>query len=384
MRTSLKSIARGLLKEETRLALEMEIPDSVRDITRRFTEQGHELYIVGGAVRDALMGKSPKDYDLSTDADPDQVIEMLRGHYRLLEVGKSFGVIVVVDAAGEEYEIATFRKDVGKGRRPDAVEFTTIDQDVMRRDLTINALFYDIDSGEVVDFVGGIDDIQNGVVRAVGDPTERFDEDRLRILRAFRFAARMGSDLDPETAEAIHADNSLAGVSPERIRDEFLKGIASAQSVRGFIAMLTQFRMWNHILPNLSVNVDVPETRNIPVLLATILISSGPKAIHRHLNRLKYSVAETKAVMFLNQFAGLDVQNAFKLSKSQPREVSDEDLQEFAQAVGEPSPELVEAFLQFVPTVSGQELIDQGFSGRELGAEMQRRETENFERLVSR
>lgn len=382
MRSKLREIARGMLREETRLRFDVPVPAEVRDISDVFAQNGHELYIVGGAVRDSLMGKSPKDYDLTTDAPPDRVIEILKDRYRLLDIGKAFGVIVVVAPGGDEYEIATFRKDIGKGRRPDSVEFTTIEQDVMRRDLTINALFYDIDSGEIVDFVGGVDDIKNGVVKAVGDPVERFDEDRLRILRAFRFAARMGSELDPAASAAIRADNSLTGVSPERIRDEFLKGVRSAQSVTEFLAMMTKYAMWDQIIPGLSLTMDVPETRNVPVLLAAMLIGNEPRGLARALVTLKYGTGESKAISYLVQFAGLDVNNAYELMRRRPNEVSDDDLKEFSRVVGEPSDDLVNAFTQFSPTISGDDLKAQGFSGTELGAEMKRQETELFKGML--
>lgn len=253
--TKLKTIVSMLLEEilaeaentvqPVREPLAIDIPQDISDLSSIFQRAGYKLYLVGGAVRDALLGKTPKDYDIATDAQPDQILEILAPYneYKTLEIGKAFGVINVITPQGEEYEVATFRRDLSGGRRPDAVEFTDIATDVMRRDLTINALFYDMSTGEVVDYVGGIEDLHNGVVKAVGDPKERFDEDRLRILRAIRFAARMGSQLDPETREAIKADNSLRGVSPERIRDEFLKGIKSAKSVPEFIAMISDLNL---------------------------------------------------------------------------------------------------------------------------------------------
>lgn len=188
----------NLLFEEVRMPLRMDLPADMVKLAKIIHSAGHELYVVGGAVRDALLGKEPKDYDVATDAQPEKILQILARHpeYKTLEIGKSFGIINVITPEGNEYEVATFREDIGKGRRPDAVAFTTIENDVKRRDLTINALFYDIAKGEVVDFVGGIEDIKNGVVRAVGDPTERFDEDRLRILRVIRFAARMGAGMD--------------------------------------------------------------------------------------------------------------------------------------------------------------------------------------------
>ena len=209
-----KILSESFLTEgEIRLKFDIPLPKDIYKIKDVIKNAGYKLYVVGGAVRDALLGKTPKDFDLATDALPDTIQNLLKPFYKTLETGKSFGVINVITPS-DEYEIATFRKDIGKGRKPDAVEFTTIDQDVLRRDLTINALFYDIDTSEVVDLVGGIEDLKNGVVRTVGSPEERFDEDRLRILRAIRFAARFGSDLDAATDAALKKDSNLNGVSP--------------------------------------------------------------------------------------------------------------------------------------------------------------------------
>ena len=204
----------------------MDLPNSVLKMNQIFKENGYELYVVGGAVRDLLYGSEPKDFDLVTNAKPEE-IKFILNMYRTIELGEQFGIVNVVTEDGQ-YEIATFRRDIGKGRRPDSVEFTTIDQDVKRRDLTINALFYDIDKGEVVDLVGGIGDIERNVVRTVGSAVERFDEDKLRVLRALRFAARVGSDVDKDIESAISKDKTtISGnglpISQERIRDEFLK-----------------------------------------------------------------------------------------------------------------------------------------------------------------
>ena len=134
--------------------LKLNIPSDIKKLYKLFKKSGKQLYVVGGAVRDAILGKSPKDFDITTDAKPDEVLKIAKqGKFKSVEVGKQFGVVVVGG-----HEIATFRKDIGKGRRPDAVDFTDIKGDVKRRDLTINALFYDIGKGTIVDLVGGIAD----------------------------------------------------------------------------------------------------------------------------------------------------------------------------------------------------------------------------------
>lgn len=172
------------------------IPQSVKDLQQLFKASGKKLYVVGGAVRDFLTGDKPKDFDLSTDALPDEVLEIIGNKYKTNLQGKSFGVVVVyTDDQPMGMEIATFRSDIyddklGKTRNPD-VKFTTIDQDVLRRDLRINGLFYDLDKKEIVDLVGGISDINKGIIGMIGDPDLRIKEDPLRILRAIRMACRI-------------------------------------------------------------------------------------------------------------------------------------------------------------------------------------------------
>ncbi len=382
----IREYVRAVLNEQVRKSFVMQLPDDLLNLSSVFKKAGHQLYVVGGSVRDALLGKEPKDYDLATDAVPDVVVELLNslpGH-KVIEVGKSFGVVKVITPENNEYEIATFRRDIGKGRRPDSVEFTDIETDVKRRDLTINALFYDIDAQQIVDYVGGIDDIQNGVVRAVGDPTERFDEDRLRILRALRFAGRMGSELDPESAAAIKANNSLTGVSPERIRDEFLKGLKSAKNVQRFLDMIGEFDLWSQIFPGMSVSPEGISTRNVMVAIAQLLDANDPIVVAKKLNSLKYSASEVAHVRFLLMLKSLTPETAYKLRKLfDASHIDDETVREFASAQGIPSISLITAFLKYSPSVDGQDLMSQGFSGQQLGRELERQETLLFKELLN-
>jgi len=171
------------------------IPDDIRRLHKVFKANGFQLFIVGGAIRDSILRKPIKDWDLATNMLTDDVIKMLRPQKfitNIIETGVKFGVVNAF-TANDEYEIATFRKDSASsdGRRPDSVEFADIATDVLRRDLTINALFYDLDTNEIVDLVGGVEDLKNGIVRTVGDPKLRFTEDPLRILRFFRFLTKI-------------------------------------------------------------------------------------------------------------------------------------------------------------------------------------------------
>lgn len=188
-------------------------------IVRTLREQGFVAYLAGGCVRDEVMGLVPKDYDVATNARPERVRQIFRNTQA---VGEHFGVILVREP-GCTVEVATFRHESGyaDSRRPDSVTFTDAENDARRRDFTINGLFKDPVSEEVIDFVGGQADIAAGVIRAIGDPAARLGEDHLRALRAVRFAARFEFAIDPATAEAVRRDAAeLRGVSRERIGQE--------------------------------------------------------------------------------------------------------------------------------------------------------------------
>jgi tRNA nucleotidyltransferase/poly(A) polymerase len=189
------------------------------EVVRRLTEAGHEAYLAGGCVRDRLMGHPPVDYDVATDARPEVVADLLS---RVRRVGEAFGVTLVT-FGGHQIEVATFRTDgvYSDSRRPDDVTFSDADHDAKRRDFTINGLFEDPLNDRIIDFVGGQADIEAGLIRAIGEPSERLREDRLRMLRAVRFAARFDFTIEPGTAEAIRASaGELPGVSRERIGQE--------------------------------------------------------------------------------------------------------------------------------------------------------------------
>lgn len=375
-----------LFKEVTeprRMKKHIPLPDDLLRLSDIFKAAGKKFYLVGGAVRDSLLGKEPKDLDIATDASPEDVREILSPfpEYKVLDLGVAFGIVKIITPEGNDYEVARFRKDLSGGRRPDAVEFTTIDQDVLRRDLSINALFYDIETQEVVDYVGGIDDIKNKVVKTVGNPQDRFNEDRLRILRALRFAARFETTIDPETDKAILNDNSLNGVSGERIRDEFLKGIKSSRNPSDFYRLIDRYNLWSQILPGLIVNEDRPDTKNAPMALALMLRDNQPDLVAKKLNAAKYSAEEVSKVKFLLDFMGLTPENALKLKKLYKISRLDEsELREFSKATGRPEPKIAEAFVQYEPSVSAADLPE--FSGKELGAEIFRREGEIFRDML--
>jgi poly(A) polymerase len=219
---------------------------------------GHQAYLVGGCVRDLLLGVKPKDFDISTDARPDRIMDLFPKSGR---VGALFGVVLVRDVF-DQVEVATFRSDheYEDGRHPEVVCFESDPrQDVLRRDFTINGLMMDPWTGEVLDFVGGREDLKQGVVRAIGDPDTRFREDHLRLLRAVRFAARLGFEIAGETLDAVRRNHGLiARVSAERVRDELVRILTEGGARRGF-ELLDSTGMLADILPEVAAMKGVEQ-----------------------------------------------------------------------------------------------------------------------------
>jgi len=225
-------------------------------VCRTLRGAGHQAYLVGGCVRDILLGRAPADYDVATDATPDRVQQLFP---RSLAVGAQFGVIIVTeDSDGNDsaqVEVATFRSDIGysDGRHPDRVVYATSPQeDVKRRDFTINALLLDPETNEVLDFVGGRDDLRAGIIRAIGRPADRFSEDKLRMVRAVRFAARFRYAIEAATFTAIvRLAPEIHQVSAERIRDEITKLLTEGAARRGF-ELLDEAHLLQEVLPEIA------------------------------------------------------------------------------------------------------------------------------------
>jgi tRNA nucleotidyltransferase (CCA-adding enzyme) len=205
-----------------------------RQVCETLQKFGHKAWLAGGCVRDALLKVPAADYDVATSATPDEIEKLFP---KTVAVGKAFGVIIVVEGQ-LQIEVATFRQDgeYKDGRRPERITLSTPEEDARRRDFTINALFYDFQSGQVIDFVGGLEDLKAGLLRAVGDPHRRFSEDHLRLLRAVRFVSQLGMKLEEKTEAALTQDvNLITDVSGERLFDEWsklLRGKRSAEALR--------------------------------------------------------------------------------------------------------------------------------------------------------
>lgn len=226
-------------------------------IVRTLRDAGHEAYLVGGCVRDLLRGVPPKDYDVATNATPDDVQRLFP---KTVPVGAQFGVILVL-LGDAQYEVATFRTDEGyaDGRHPDRVVFSTAPEDARRRDFTINGLFWDPVKRTVLDYVEGQADLKRRCLRAIGDPARRFEEDKLRMLRAVRFAATLDFKLEPQTWAAVRAHaREIEVVSQERIRDELVKLFTGPHRSRG-LDLLDESGLLAILLPEVAATKGVQQ-----------------------------------------------------------------------------------------------------------------------------
>ena len=231
-------------------------------VVTKLQTAGFQAFWAGGCVRDQLLGREPKDYDVATDARPEQIRELF-GQKRTLAIGAAFGVITVLGPRSTDpIEVATFRRDAdySDGRHPDAVEFTDAREDAIRRDFTINGMFFDPITDQVIDYVGGEDDLSRKMIRAIGDPHQRIAEDKLRMLRGVRFAAAFGFEIDPETFLAIsqHAAE-ITIVSPERIGAELVRMLSHPNRVHA-AKLLLATGLLRIVLPGkLLKNISIAE-----------------------------------------------------------------------------------------------------------------------------
>ncbi len=303
-------------------------------IVRHLRDAGHEAYFAGGCVRDRLIGRTAHDIDVATSAHPGDVQKLFP---RTVAVGAQFGVVVVLEG-GEEFQVATFRADgvYLDGRRPESVTFTTAEGDAQRRDFTVNGLFYDPIEGKVLDFVGGEADLRAGIIRCIGEPADRFREDKLRLLRAVRFASTLGFQIAPPTWAALRElAPSIAAVSAERIRDELVKTLVPPSRVRGF-DLLDESGLLEILLPEVTgmkgceqppefhPEGDVfvhtrlmlsllPETVSLPLVFSVLFhdIGKPPAAMRDETGRIRFNGHESlSAAMTEKIFERLRFSNA--------------------------------------------------------------------------
>ena len=354
--------------------LKLNIPSDIKKLHKLFKKNGKQLYVVGGAVRDAILGKSPKDFDLTTDAKPDEVLDIAKqGGFKSVEVGKQFGVVIIGG-----HEIATFRKDIGKGRRPDAVDFTDIKGDVKRRDLTINALFYDIGEKQIVDLVGGIADLKKKKIRTVGKAEDRFDEDPLRKLRAVRFAGSVGGKMTKDTWAALKQNSDISGVSAERIRDEFIKGVTKAKNVPNYFKMLRTLGMFKQIFPGLSVSPSSKKTNNYKLQMADMLYTNGADKVKGKLNSLKYTNQEVNDIWFLMvlRLPGWPIDNLPMIKNLQKNvKLSTSDIKQWAKMNNNKN---IIKIWNHKLSVTAKDAIAKGLKGKDIGDYIKNKEAELF------
>ena len=227
-----------------------EVDPGAAAVIRRLQDAGHKACLAGGGVRDLLLRRPPKDWDVATDADPDRVMELFE---HAVPVGAQFGIVLVRLGEGE-YHVARFRREgsYADGRHPDRVEFTGPEEDARRRDFTVNGLFHDPGGAGVIDFVGGVKDLEARLIRAIGDPAERFAEDGLRTLRAVRLAASLGFDIESGTRRAIReCAHMVDGLSAERVRDELTRILVEGAAARGF-ELLLELGLLERVLPEVA------------------------------------------------------------------------------------------------------------------------------------
>ena len=370
------------------------IPQSVKDLHELFQSSGKKLYLVGGSVRDFLTGDKPKDFDLATDALPDEVLDIVDGKFRTNLQGKAFGVVVVyTKEVPEGMEIATFREDVSKGRNPEVKLGVTIEDDVKRRDLTYNSLFYDLDTREIVDLVGGKEDLQSGITRMVGDPIERFDEDSLRILRAFRFASRYEHPLHHDTERAIEKRKQLQNIDPEtgemkrisqeRVWEEMKKAWKQAKDYKYYLNFFTKFDMWDEVFPGANINTNLVDSKDFIVVIANLFKNESTLGLADKLaQEYKIELETSTKVTFLISLLSFKVEDVFDIyKKRQQCAITDQTILEWLKVQSIDTDTLIK-FVEYRPSVSAQELMSQGFKGKELGIEIKRLEIEKFKQML--
>ena len=389
--------------------------EEVKEALKRLHQEGWEAVLAGGGVRDALLGKPPKDFDVAVSASPDEVLRIFP---RAQGPWKRYGVVFLpLLEKGKTLEITTFRKDQDykDGRRPRLVEYTSLkEEDAKRRDFTVNALFYDIKSSQVLDFVQGLKDLGSGVLRTVGCPEERFEEDRLRPLRALRFSHQLEFSIEPETGKAISGfAKRLQGVSKERLYDELLKMFLCGRWNKA-IKLLHEYAFFDILFPfqkqsvlkdpflfwnrSFSVNTEpafiwavlgLPYFYNCPEEFQIFLKENfkAPSAISKKSTEYIKNVAT-----FLSDKPFVEKLTAFSLGKKQTKELAEN----FAEAIRHPQRNQIEELFNAFqdrekkegglpdPLLTGEDLLKAGYlAGPRLGTLLKKAFSYQIEKKVS-
>jgi len=384
----------------------MNIPNDILKINDEFKKANKELFIVGGAVRDFLQGKKPHDYDLVTNALPEESKKILKDWNVSDEQGKNFGVLrIYTKDEPLGHELAVYRHDISKGRDVKGTEqkveigkHITMEEDSKRRDLTQNSLYYNISTNEIVDLVGGVGDLKNKVLRTVGEPAKRFEEDRLRILRIMRFVARSGGQIEKGTSEAIKKDNRLHGisakddVSQERIVEEVYKMMEYAienhkpEMFVNYLNLLKEYNMFEQMFPE--IEITIPNKR-LPLhgdketgykIWLSIVLDKVDLDQKSNLIKLKFPGKDMNAVFFLKEYKDKqdDIEQVYRLSNlTEKFHVDKKVLITYAKYFNIFNKPLIK-YMYSPVLIDGNKIKEQGFVGREIEIEKQRQEIERY------
>lgn len=378
----------------------MKLSHDILSIHKTITEAGYDLFVVGGAVRDSLLRKNPEDVDLVTNALPETVMELL-ADYNLDLQGKSFGVVrVFTKYYPKGIEIATYRKDITAGRNPE-VNFrdVTIEEDANRRDFTINALYYNITESKTLDFVNGISDLENKIIMTPGNPLDRFNEDGLRVMRAFRFAGRIDGILHPEVQVAILKKNPKLEsildcgkkvlISQERIWEEFTKALSQVHSPWDYVMSLVQHNIIQEVFPGfIKTGSIVMDSRKPEFVVAALMLgrfsevvsASGRKILIKYLvQKCILSKQQAQGVVLLMRALAHDANDVNDMYKVLPRtNLKFEDVSLFVCELGDKK--FGRALGKYKPSVDSSTILN--LEDEALGAEIKKLETDLFLKLL--
>lgn len=402
---------------------EINLPKNIQIINNIFDENGYKLYLVGGTVRDFLDNKKPKDFDVATNATPQEVIDILikrfgikykkgqdyilKNKWRVNHMSKSFGVIVIfIPGEKEGIDIASFNT------RHDGniiLKDVKLEDDAKRRDITFNALYYDITNKEIIDLVGGVNDLKSRNLNMVGDPSERIQEDPLRIQRLFRFGCKYNSLMNKDTKEAIHKNKELYrkptperpnGVSQERIIEEFIKSFNSIKDFTKYLDYLNEFKMWQILFPGISFETfdisNYKQTNKLSICLAQILINESSDIFKSVMvNKWQFSRRILQKVSLLVELLRTNKpKDMVNLKMRQVRfNISNNIIKEFIDIMDLKS-NIIMKFLKFNPEVDSKEIMDENnidhengkiknpiVDGRKLGILISKKRLDNFNSL---
>ena len=368
------------------------IPSNLNLLYNIYKNNGFKFKIVGGAVRDALFSKIyninviQKDFDIVTDASPETQIKMLTNILEIKKIylkGKKFAVIIVKFYDNDMYEISTFRIDIGKGRKPNSIILSSEENDSKRRDITINALLYDINTKEIIDYVGGINDMKNKLIRVIGSK-ERFKEDPLRILRAIRIKNYLKDfKYDKLTWDAILEFNELKDISFERIHDELCKGIL--YNSYNYMYDLYTSKIFLQIFSNIIIKPIECHSNNLCVQISLWTINSNLNDLKNCLINIKFRKNEINAIMFMNLFYKKIIDDDLLILKNKLKNILDSkivnknDLIEFSKILN--CFNIMNKFINYKKKIKSNDLINEGYSGKRLSKELLIRENNLFKML---